>query len=123
MTETELIANDRRLRIIQVLAELPGYMTNLSLLKDLLDLCGHWVSSEKLREDLAWLVAADLVQLRDTGVTELAELTGRGLDVATDRVIVQGVKRPEPGTIGKQSMLKRESDERQEQTGATSPAG
>lgn len=123
MTETELIAHDRRLRILQVLAGLSGYMTNLSLLKDLLELWGHWVSSQELKDELAWLAAADLVQLRATGITELAALTERGLDVAVDRVRVQGVKRPEPGTIGKKSMWKRGNDERQEQTGATSPAG
>lgn len=87
---------DRRLAILQLLAE-AGYEVNDSVLNSALDDYGHRISRDMLLSDLAWLRDQGLVADRDlSGVTVVAQLTQRGLDVAEGRTTVPGVKRPRP---------------------------
>lgn len=97
MLDMEILAADRRLRILQLLAEAPGYMLNLPALKAALARVGHWASSELLESDLAWMKTEDLVEMHRNSGLVVAELSQRGMDAASDPVRVPGVRRPEPG--------------------------
>jgi Fe2+ or Zn2+ uptake regulation protein len=97
-TFAEHLAEDRRLVILRLLEQAPGYQLNASVLHSGLDRIGHDVSRDVLRTDLAWLAEQGLVTLDHLaeGVT-VATLTERGLDAAHGRAIIPGVKRPAPG--------------------------
>lgn len=87
---------DRRLVILQLLQE-AGYEVNDSILISALDDYGHRVSRDVLLGDLAWLRDQGLIADRDlSGVTVVAAITQRGLEVADGRSQVPGIKRPRP---------------------------
>ncbi|SNS05824.1 hypothetical protein SAMN04488503_2491 [Humidesulfovibrio mexicanus] len=91
-----LLNEDRRLVILRVLTEDPGYRANAYVLRPALEAMGHTVAMDKLEGDLAWLAELGLLTIgRSSGIT-VATLTARGLDVAAGRATVPGVKRPEP---------------------------
>lgn len=88
------LAEDRRLVILRVLADLPGYRTNSYLLQTLLTKFGHEPSIDQLKGDLAWLQEQGLLSFDDIEGVYVATLNGRGQDVAAGRAVVPGVKRP-----------------------------
>ncbi|HRP19391.1 MAG TPA: ArsR family transcriptional regulator [Alicycliphilus sp.] len=88
------LAEDRRLVILRVLAELPAYRTNSFLLHTLLAKWGHEPSTDQVKGDLAWLREQQLVTVDDVEGVYIATLTTRGADVAAGRAMVPGVKRP-----------------------------
>lgn len=88
------LAEDRRLVILRVLAELPAYRTNSFLLHTLLAKWGHEPSTDQVKGDLAWLREQQLVTVDDVEGVYIATLTTRGADVAAGRAVVPGVKRP-----------------------------
>lgn len=88
------LAEDRRLVILRVLAELPGYRTNSFLLTTLLGKFGHEPSADQVKTDLAWLQEQGLVSVEVVESVHIATLTTRGADVAAGRAVVPGVKRP-----------------------------
>ena len=90
----KFLAEDRRLVILRVLAELPGYRTNSFLLHTLLCKFGHEPSADQVKTDLTWLREQDLVAVDDVEGVYVATLTTRGADVAAGRAVVPGVKRP-----------------------------
>ena len=90
----KFLAEDRRLVILRVLAELPGYRTNSFLLHTLLGKFGHGPSADQVKTDLTWLREQDLVAVDDVEGVYVATLTTRGADVAAGRAVVPGVKRP-----------------------------
>lgn len=90
------LAEDRRLVILRFLAEEPDYRLNTSLLQDALDSIGHRVSRDVVHADAAWLEDAGLVTREQLGPVLIIKLTARGVDAATGRTIVPGVKRPGP---------------------------
>ena len=92
----DLVDTDRRLVILRCLNEDPGYNLNESVLQSMLDALGHNVSRDRIRTDLAWLKEQGLVAIEEVVSVQVASITGRGIDVATGRVIVPGVKRPRP---------------------------
>jgi hypothetical protein len=88
---------DRRLVLLKGLEASVQYRANGFLLRRFADSVGHVVSADTIETDLAWLAEQSLLTVtRSDGVT-VATLTARGLDVATGRATVPGVKRPEPG--------------------------
>lgn len=87
---------DRRLVILQLLVESPGYKANQYLLQTALDSFGHEVSIDLVRTDLAWLAEQRLVHLEEIGGQFMPSITARGLDVARGRALHPGVKRPRP---------------------------
>lgn len=93
-TFAERLHEDRRLVLLRILAELPGYRANSSVLALALDSFGHSVSRDYVRTELAWLQEQGLVRLEDMGPVQLATLTERGHDVTRGAVIVPGVARP-----------------------------
>jgi len=96
MKYPELIAADRRLVILRILAESSGYTCNEFLLISLLESFGHVLSHDALRTDLAWLAEQSLVTTQIVAEVTITKLTQRGADVAAGRAHVPGVKRPEP---------------------------
>ena len=88
------LAEDRRLVILRVLAELPAYRTNSFLLQTLLAKWGHEPSTDQVKGDLAWLQEQGLLALQDVEGVYIATLSTRGADVAAGRAVVPGVKRP-----------------------------
>lgn len=97
MTFQTAITEDRRLSLLLVLHETPGYSANAFLLRDAVDqIYGHSASIDQIRTDVAWLAEQGLVNARNTGEVQLATLTARGVDVALGRATQPGVKRPLP---------------------------
>lgn len=91
------ITEDRRLSLLLILAETPGYSANGFLLRDAVQqIYGHSMSIDLVRTELAWLAEQQLVTTRSTGDVVMAMLTARGIDVAAGRTTVPGVKRPLP---------------------------
>ncbi len=88
------LAEDRRLVILRVLADMPAYRTNSFLLTTLLGKFGHEPSSDQVKGDLAWLQEQQLVAVEVVESVHIATLTTRGADVAAGRAVVPGVKRP-----------------------------
>lgn len=97
MSYQTTITEDRRLSLLLVLAETPGYSANAFLLQSaVLSIYGHSASIDQIKTDLAWLAEQSLVSARATGDVMLATLTTRGADVAAGRASVPGVKKPMP---------------------------
>ncbi len=88
---------DRRLVILRILNESPGYEANSSVLRMALSWYGHTVSHDQLHEDLGFLSQRGLIGLRDMASIRVAVLSARGADVAQGRASEAGVKKPEPG--------------------------
>lgn len=93
-TFAAFLAEDRRLVILRVLAELPAYRTNSFLLTTLLAKFGHEPSADQVKGDLAWLQEQGLATVEVVESVHIATLTTRGADVAAGRAMVPGVKRP-----------------------------
>lgn len=92
----DLLAEDQRLRILQLLDQAEGYDLNTRILGDALSALGHRPSQDKLRGELAWLEEQGLVTTHAVGSILVATATTRGLDAAHGRTRVPGVKRPGP---------------------------
>ena len=93
----ERMAADRRLWILILLERTPSCSANENLIHAALPDYGHYVSQDTVRADFAWLEEQRLVAIEEIGGLMVARATARGLDVATGRAIVPGVKRPAPG--------------------------
>ena len=91
------LTEDRRLVILRVLAGVPGYSANSSILGDVLERYAHQPSRDQIHGDLAWLADQDLVTVEAVGSVHVATLTQRGLDVSQGRSHCPGVKQPGPG--------------------------
>lgn len=92
------LEQDRRLVILRVLVESPGYRANDSVIHTALEAYGHSVSRDQARTDIAWLAEQGLISTEEIGdgVT-VATLSQRGEDVAAGRAVAPGVKKPAPG--------------------------
>lgn len=88
---------DRRLVLLRGLESAAQYRANALLLRRYCDAVGHIVSADRIAQDLAWLAEQSLVKLDRAAGVDVAELTARGLDVATGRTKVPGVQPPQPG--------------------------
>jgi Fe2+ or Zn2+ uptake regulation protein len=96
MTLAHRIAENRRLCILKTLEELPDYRANESLLHQMVEEFAFSASRDQVRGDLSWLAEQCLVELSEIAGVMIARITARGVDVATGRAAVPGVKRPEP---------------------------
>lgn len=98
MTFLTTLTEDRRLSLLLVLVQTPGYSANAFLLRDAIgQIYGHSASIDQVTGDLAWLAEQGLVTTRAVSDVTLATLTTRGSDAATGRARVPGVKTPLPG--------------------------
>lgn len=97
MSFSEHLTEDRRLVILRLLRQSPGYSANDSLIDHGLGHLGHNVSRDLVRAELAWLEEQGLAATELVGHVVVARLTVRGEDVATGQATHPGVKRPGPG--------------------------
>ncbi|MNR17126.1 hypothetical protein D3C85_1337680 [compost metagenome] len=90
------LSADRRLVILRILVEMPGYRANSSVLYTALQEWGHEPTRDQVKSELRWLQEQQLVELDEVadGAVLLAKVTERGADVAEGRARVDGVKRP-----------------------------
>jgi Fe2+ or Zn2+ uptake regulation protein len=93
---SEFVTTDRRLSILLVLMEDPGYSVNEYVLQACLEAVGHRVTLDRVKTDLDWLAEQGLLIVSSVSGVKVAKLTGRGADVASGKVVVPGVKRPRP---------------------------
>ncbi len=93
----ELLAEQRRYRILRLINDDPGYRVNEVLIKSALNDIGIPTGSDRLRTDLAWMEEQDLVECEPIADLIIVRLKARGKDVAEGTSLVPGVKRPEPG--------------------------
>ncbi|WP_394698971.1 ArsR family transcriptional regulator [uncultured Tolumonas sp.] len=91
----ELLDADQRLVMLRSLIDAGGE-ANESILQDCLDVFGHRVSRDQVRTHITWLAEQGLVAIENVGSYMVANLTGRGQDVAEGRSTVPGVKKPRP---------------------------
>lgn len=91
---SDFLRQDQRLVMLRLLAELPGYTSNSSVLVQLLEQFGHVMTRDQVKTELAWLAEQGLVTTDDAGSVLMAKLTERGADVAAGRARQPGVKRP-----------------------------
>ena len=97
MALQDIMKEHQRLVILRLLAEVPGFDLNESILQDGLIAYGLDIGRDGLRTQLAWLQEQGLIRLEKLGATQKAVLTSRGEDVATGRAVVPGIKRPRAG--------------------------
>lgn len=92
----EINAAVRRLTILRLLAELPGWKANAAVLDTALDAMGTGAARAVIEEDLAWLHDQGLARAAAVGPVTVATLTQAGLDVANGERRHEGVARPTP---------------------------
>lgn len=90
----DFLRRDIRLVILRLLAEMPAYRANSSVLTMALERFGHSVSRDQVKTELVWLQEQGLVACDDLEAVLVATITERGVDVARARVVVPGVARP-----------------------------
>lgn len=91
---SDFIADDQRLVILRSLADYGGELGE-SVLQDCLDDYGHRLSRDRVRAHLSRLAEMQLIRLRTlVNGYFIAELSGRGQEVAEGRICVPGVKKP-----------------------------
>ncbi|WP_368927263.1 VpaChn25_0724 family phage protein [Citrobacter freundii] len=91
----DLLDQDQRLVLLRSLLDC-GDSANESILQTCLQTYGHKVSRDTVRTQLAWLREQGLVTLSDVSGCYVAEITGRGDEVASGLATVPGVKKPRP---------------------------
>lgn len=90
------IAEHRRLSILKLLEQSPGYAANDSIVQTALKKFALIASRDQVKADLAWLREQGLVTTETIEHLVMATLTQRGLDVARGDAEVPGVKKPGP---------------------------
>ncbi len=96
MTFAQRVAEDQRLRILQLLAEDPAGSHNVDIVAAGLEMAGHAVSRDRVHSHADWLAEQGLVRIESEWDPRVLAITRRGLDVARGRVAATGVARPLP---------------------------
>ena len=91
--EQNMIEN-RRLSIVQVLANSNAYKADENALHQALVSLGYQISFDRLRTDIAWLYEQQAVHIDIASLWGI-HLTRAGLDAAHGRMWIPGIKRPE----------------------------
>lgn len=92
----DIVKQDQRLAILQVLEQDPDFSHNDRVLQRAMQAIGHGMSSDCIHTELHWLSEQGLVSLQTTADMLIAKLTKRGEDVAHGHARVPGVARPRP---------------------------
>ncbi len=93
MSFRQLLDEDRRLVALRALCDCGG-SANESVLQTCLEQYGHRISRDLMRSYMSWLAEQGLIKLQNVVGCFVADITGRGEDVATGRATVLGVKKP-----------------------------
>lgn len=94
----EILDTEQRLAICELLEQDPDYSHNEQVLKRAMDMYGHNVGTDLLRNHVTWLEEQGLVTIDKTTLPNLwiIKVTARGQDVALGRTQIPGVARPRP---------------------------
>ncbi|KAF3999052.1 VpaChn25_0724 family phage protein [Glaciimonas immobilis] len=90
----EYMRYDIRLVVLRLLADMPAYRANSSVLTMALDRFGHATTRDQMKTELHWLAEQGLLTIEDIGAVLVATITERGTDIARGRAQVPGVARP-----------------------------
>lgn len=90
----KFLREDQRLVILRVLANMPSYTANSSVLHGGLTQVGHNPSRDQVKTEIRWLEEQGLVTVEEVFDLLVARITERGNDVAAARITVPGVKKP-----------------------------
>ena len=94
--QQDLQQEQRRLTILQLLKQDPGYQLNDAMLQELLRYRGIRVSYAVIYADLAWLEELNLVTTDELPGCTVAHLRNAGVDVADGVSHIPGIARPRP---------------------------
>lgn len=95
-TFSDRVREARRLAILQLLAEAPGYEAADTLIYAALPDRGVAGSADQVASELAWLAEQGLAEVQKVGPVAIAKITQRGIDASRGRALVPGVARPGP---------------------------
>ncbi len=97
MSYKTVVTEDRRLAILRFLQEEGDYAMNDSVMQKALRQIGHGTSRDVVRSDFSWLAELGLIALeRVMDDLFVANISPRGIEVATGMARVSGVSRPSP---------------------------
>ncbi len=96
MSYAKHLTKDRRLVMLRVLANSPGYSANEYTIEAVLEDLGHVISNDLLRGEIAWLAEQQLITTSQVGGVTIAKITQRGLDIARGKAMHPDVQRPRP---------------------------
>lgn len=89
----QTLAEDQRLVILRSLIDMGG-TANESVLQTCVNAFGHRASRDVIRAHLGWLSDVGLVRNKSVLECMVAEITGRGEDIAFGNAVIHGVKKP-----------------------------
>ena len=93
-----ILAEQQRILILQLLNEDSDCCLNEQMLQKGLGMFGHNVSLDKVRTEVAWLEEQGCVTTEDVNHSvTLVTLTDRGLDVVNQRAVIPGIDKPVKG--------------------------
>jgi hypothetical protein len=98
MSFRDIVDGEQRLAICQLLEQDPDYSHNEHVIKRAMQMMGHNIGSDLLRNHLTWLQEQGLVSVDRENVPTVwvVKLTVRGQDAALGRTLIPGVARPGP---------------------------
>jgi hypothetical protein len=96
MSYAQIVSEDIRRKVLEVLETDPGFSHNEGIIQQALGFVGHRISSDKLRTELAWLQEQGFINTQDVSGVIIAKLTARGEDIALSRATAPGVARARP---------------------------
>ena len=95
MSFRQAVTENRRLCVLQMLAQDPEGSHNQHVLRAGLEMAGHpGVTARQVRVTLEWLESGGLVATEDAGSVIVARITERGEDVALGGSRYPGVAKP-----------------------------
>lgn len=96
MSYAEEVSRHRRLAVLRHLADVPEYVSNVSILQDVLNRLGLPVSHDSLLTELMWLREQGFVEFDPEASFVVVTATRRGVDLAKGLATHPGVQRPRP---------------------------
>ena len=96
MSYKDIVMQDQRLTILQILSHDCDYSHNENVIQSALAHMGHKIGIDLLRTHCGWLNEQGLVDINEVVTTWVIKLTHRGLDVANGHAIQPGVARVRP---------------------------
>lgn len=96
MSYAEDVSRHRRLAVLRHLADVPEYVSNASILQDVLNRLGLPVSHDALQTELHWLREQGFVEFDPDARFTVVTATRRGVDLAKGLATHPGVQRPRP---------------------------
>lgn len=96
MSYSEKVSRHRRLAVLRHLAEVTDYVSNASVLQDVLAHLGLPMSYDAMIGELSWLREQGFVQFDPEASFIVVTGTRRGIDIARGLAEHPGVQRPRP---------------------------